>query len=111
MPDLPATDEAPELKIARALLEGFDRHYRLFSETNRAAKQRFERADWHGQQQATRERIEFYDQRVRETKNRLQTEFAQAQVQALTDQAKDLAESAAKAAAESAKNPFGGERQ
>ena len=31
----------------------------------RAAKRRFERADWHGQQRAQRERIEFYDQRVR----------------------------------------------
>ena len=76
MPDLPATVDAPAFQIARALLEGFDRHYRLFSETNRAAKQRFERADWHGQQQAARERIEFYDERVRETKNRLQTEYA-----------------------------------
>ena len=64
------------LQIARALLEGFDRHYRLFSDANRAAKQRFERADWHGQQQATRERIAFYDERVRETKSRLQIEFA-----------------------------------
>jgi isocitrate dehydrogenase kinase/phosphatase len=73
MPDLPATEA---FQIAQALLEGFDRHYRLFSDTNRAAKQRFERADWHGQQQATRERIAFYDERVRETKSRLQIEFA-----------------------------------
>ena len=71
---LPATAHA--FKIARALLDGFDRHYRLFSETNRAAKQRFEQADWHGQQRAMRERIEFYDQRVHEAKSRLQTEFA-----------------------------------
>jgi isocitrate dehydrogenase kinase/phosphatase len=70
------TQRAQGLQIARALLEGFDRHYRLFSETNRAAKQRFEQADWHGQQRAMRERIEFYDARVRETKHRLQTEFA-----------------------------------
>ncbi len=76
MPDLPATDDATAFQIARALLEGFDRHYRLFSDTNRAAKRRFERADWHGQQQATRERIAFYDERVRETKSRLQIEFA-----------------------------------
>jgi len=76
MLDLPATNDTPAFKIARALLDGFDRHYRLFSETNRAAKQRFERADWHGQQQAMRERIEFYDERVRETKHRLQSEFA-----------------------------------
>ena len=64
--------------IARALLDGFDHHYRVFSQTNRAAKQRFEQADWHGQQRAMRERIEFYDQRVREAATRLQTEFAAA---------------------------------
>jgi isocitrate dehydrogenase kinase/phosphatase len=62
-------------EIARTLLEGFDRHYRLFSETNRAAKQRFEQADWHGQQRAMRERIEFYDKRVDEAAQRLQSEF------------------------------------
>lgn len=61
--------------VAQAMLEGFDRHYRLFSETNRAAKQRFEAADWHGQQQAQRERIEFYDTRVDECVERLQREF------------------------------------
>ncbi|UCH16663.1 MAG: bifunctional isocitrate dehydrogenase kinase/phosphatase [Burkholderiales bacterium] len=76
MLDLPASDDTPAFKIARALLDGFERHYRLFSETNQAAKQRFERADWHGQQQAMRERIEFYDRRVHETKTRLLTEFA-----------------------------------
>jgi isocitrate dehydrogenase kinase/phosphatase len=76
MLDLPASDDTPAFKIARALLDGFERHYRLFSETNQAAKQRFERADWHGQQQAMRERIAFYDQRVHETKTRLLTEFA-----------------------------------
>ena len=52
--------------IAEAMLDGFDRHYRLFSETNRAAKQRFEQADWHGQQRAQALRIEFYDKRVLE---------------------------------------------
>ncbi len=75
MPDLPATDDTPAFKIARALLDGFDRHYRLFSDTSRAAQQRFERADWHGQQRAMRERIAFYDERVRETRSRLQIEF------------------------------------
>jgi isocitrate dehydrogenase kinase/phosphatase len=62
--------------IAKALLEGFERHYRLFSETNRAAKRRFEQADWHGQRRAMRERIEYYDKRVAEAQTRLQTEFA-----------------------------------
>ncbi|MFP5400248.1 MAG: bifunctional isocitrate dehydrogenase kinase/phosphatase [Gammaproteobacteria bacterium] len=62
--------------IARALLDGFNRHYRLFRETSAAAKQRFEGADWHGQQRAQRERIEFYDKRVDEAAERLQREFA-----------------------------------
>ncbi|WP_088286559.1 bifunctional isocitrate dehydrogenase kinase/phosphatase [Ideonella sp. A 288] len=61
--------------IAKAMLDGFNRHYRLFSETSRAAKQRFELADWHGQQRAQRERIEFYDKRVDEAVDRLRREF------------------------------------
>jgi isocitrate dehydrogenase kinase/phosphatase len=61
--------------IAQAMREGFDRHYRLFREASAAAKQRFEAADWHGQQKAQRERIEFYDKRVVEAAERLQTEF------------------------------------
>ena len=61
--------------IAQAMLDGFNRHYRLFRETNRAAKRRFEQADWHGQQRAQRERIEFYDKRVEEAVERLQREF------------------------------------
>ncbi|MES2716815.1 MAG: bifunctional isocitrate dehydrogenase kinase/phosphatase, partial [Pseudomonadota bacterium] len=61
--------------IASAMLDGFDRHYRLFSETNRGAQRRFELADWHGQQRAQRERIEFYDKRVQEAVERLQREF------------------------------------
>ena len=62
-------------EIARAMLEGFDRHYRLFRETSRDAKRRFEQADWHGQQRAQRERIEYYDKRVEEGAERLQREF------------------------------------
>jgi isocitrate dehydrogenase kinase/phosphatase len=61
--------------MARAMLDGFNRHYRLFSETNRGAQKRFEAADWHGQQRAQRERIEFYDKRVDETTARMQREF------------------------------------
>ena len=76
MLNAPQTQREQALEIAQVLLEGFNRHYHLFSETNRAAKQRFEKADWHGQQRAARERIEFYDRRVQETKQRLQSEFA-----------------------------------
>lgn len=62
-------------EIARALLEGFDKHYRLFRAASAGAKQRFEQADWAGQQRAQRERIEFYDRRVEEATERLQGEF------------------------------------
>ena len=62
-------------EIAQAMLEGFNRHYTLFRLVSAEAKARFERSDWHGQQRAQRERIEFYDKRVREGAERLQTEF------------------------------------
>ena len=61
--------------IAQALVDGFDRHYRLFRATSAEAKRRFEQADWHGQQRAQAERIAFYDQRVNEAVERLRTEF------------------------------------
>ena len=53
-------------RIARALVEGFDRHYRLFRETSANAKERFEQGRWAEAQLAVRERIRFYDVRVRE---------------------------------------------
>ncbi len=61
--------------IAQAMLDGFNRHYRLFREASAGAKQRFEQADWHGQQRAQRERIEYYDIRVDEAVARLRSEF------------------------------------
>ena len=61
--------------IAQAMLDGFNKHYRLFRESSRTAKARFEAADWAGQQRAQRERIEFYDRRVDENVERLQREF------------------------------------
>ncbi|PXW99246.1 isocitrate dehydrogenase kinase/phosphatase [Sphaerotilus hippei] len=68
-------DDGRAFDIAAALIAGFNRHYRLFRETSAAARQRFEAADWHGQQRAQRERIEFYDLRVQEAVERLQHEF------------------------------------
>ena len=61
--------------IAKAMLDGFNRHYQLFRTESARAKHRFETADWHGQRRAQRERIEFYDLRVRECSNRLEREF------------------------------------
>jgi isocitrate dehydrogenase kinase/phosphatase len=62
-------------EIARALIEGFDKHHRLFRELSARAKQRFEMADWAGAQQAVRERIRFYDDRVAEAVEQLRAEF------------------------------------
>jgi isocitrate dehydrogenase kinase/phosphatase len=53
-------------EIASTLLEGFNKHYRLFRAVSAEAKRRFERADWAGQQRAQAQRIAFYDQRVNE---------------------------------------------
>jgi isocitrate dehydrogenase kinase/phosphatase len=61
--------------IAKAMMDGFNRHYQLFRTESARAKHRYETADWHGQQRAQRERIEFYDLRVRECSNRLEHEF------------------------------------
>ena len=68
-------DSALAYDIAKAMMDGFNRHYRLFRTESARAKQRFETADWRGQQRAQRERIEFYDLRVKECSNRLEREF------------------------------------
>ena len=61
--------------IAQAMMDGFNRHYQLFRQESAKAKQRFENQDWHGQQRAQRERIEFYDLRVKECSAVLENEF------------------------------------
>ena len=68
-------DSSIAYDIAKAMMDGFNRHYRLFRTESARAKHRFETADWHGQQRAQRERIEFYDLRVREASMRLEREF------------------------------------
>ena len=72
-------DSANAYNMARALLDGFNRHYRLFQAESARAKHRFETRDWAGQQRAQRERIEFYDLRVREASTRLEREFKASQ--------------------------------
>ncbi len=69
----PASETAQ--RIADVLIEGFDRHYRLFRETSAAAKQRFEDAEWNEAQRAVKERIRFYDDRVRECVEQLRGEL------------------------------------
>ena len=73
--ELAALDSPLARDIARAMIDGFNRHYTLFRTESARAKHRFETCDWHGQQRAQRERIEFYDLRVRECQRRLEREF------------------------------------
>ena len=48
----PKNLDAPQAyDIAKAMMEGFDHHYRLFRAESARAKHRFETQDWHGQQQ------------------------------------------------------------
>ncbi len=67
----PAQAEA----IARAILEGFDRHYRLFRYVAQQAKSRYESGAWKQMQEAARSRIDFYDQRVNEAVARIRADF------------------------------------
>ncbi|MDO5693697.1 MAG: bifunctional isocitrate dehydrogenase kinase/phosphatase [Pseudomonadota bacterium] len=73
--ELAALDSPLARDIARAMVDGFNRHYTLFRTESARAKHRFETCDWHGQQRGQRERIEFYDLRVRECQRRLEREF------------------------------------
>jgi isocitrate dehydrogenase kinase/phosphatase len=57
---------ALSIDIALAILEGFDKHYRLFRERSFNAKDRFERSDWSAVIEASRARIGMYDLRVEE---------------------------------------------
>ncbi|HEY1101951.1 MAG TPA: bifunctional isocitrate dehydrogenase kinase/phosphatase [Burkholderiaceae bacterium] len=68
-------DSTLAYEIAKAMIDGFNRHYRLFRTESARAKHRFETMDWHAQQRGQRERIEFYDLRVRECVTRLEREF------------------------------------
>jgi isocitrate dehydrogenase kinase/phosphatase len=78
-------------RIAQTMVRGFDKHYRLFRECSASAKARFERAEWIEGQHAMRERIQFYDDRVRETVETLQSEFEAASLdEAIWQQAKLL---------------------
>ncbi len=61
--------------IAKKILKGFDKHFRIFTEITAGAQQRFETADWKADRQASRQRIEFYDSRVRETVKYLTDSF------------------------------------
>lgn len=66
-------------EVAQAVLQGFNRHYALFRYGAQRAKSLFESGNWHGIQQLARERIEYYDTRVRECAAVLQTALKNSQ--------------------------------
>ncbi len=68
--------------IARVIIEGFDKHYRLFRQASQAARRHFERMTWKEAQAEARERIAFYDRRVQECVQALEDEYDE---QELTD--------------------------
>ena len=61
--------------IARAIVDGFDKHYRLFRASSQAARGHFEQARWQAAQQAARARIDFYDERVAECVRALEDDY------------------------------------
>jgi isocitrate dehydrogenase kinase/phosphatase len=69
--------------IARTMLDGFDKHYRLFRQASQDAKRYFETRDWKTAQNAAMHRIAFYDMRVQECVQILEDEYHQSE---LTDE-------------------------
>lgn len=66
--------EEPASAVARILLEGFDKHFRIYGWATRAAKLYFERGDFAAIARTQTQRIDFYDARVVECVERLQRE-------------------------------------
>ena len=67
--------ESNTTKIAQAIVDGFNWHYRLFRETSARAKERWERSDWAMVREASRARIDMYDARVMEAVTLLKNKF------------------------------------
>ena len=61
--------------IAKTILSGFDRHFSIFSKITKGAQQRFEDADWQAERDASRQRIRFYDLRVKDAIDDLRALF------------------------------------
>src|SRR6202162_5324035 len=61
--------------IARATLDGFNRHYALFRDCAHIAKRHFEAGNWLAIAHTSQDRIDFYDRRVIEAVAKLEREF------------------------------------
>ena len=67
------------LEIARTILAGFDKHYRLFREASVQAKALYQRAAWPEMAALARTRIQMYDQRVQEGVDALLESYPEAE--------------------------------
>ncbi len=67
-------------EVARAILAGFDKHYRLFRDASRQAKRHFETGDWEAMRALARARIEMYDSRVEEAVRGILDRFPEAEI-------------------------------
>jgi isocitrate dehydrogenase kinase/phosphatase len=63
------------IALAQTILEGFNKHYRLFRAASVQAKERFERADWKAGREARVARIQMYDKRVEEAVQAVRARF------------------------------------
>lgn len=61
--------------VARTILDGFNKHYRLYREATAKAKSLFENRDWKGIQELVAYRIQMYDQRVQEAMDTLRSKL------------------------------------
>ena len=52
--------------IAETVLEGFNKHFRIFQKITAGAMGRFETEDWIAERDAARKRVLFYDKRADE---------------------------------------------
>ena len=78
--EIPAGQNSTAYGIARTIIMGFEKHYRIFRACGREAKTLYEGADWHGVHRLVKDRIQFYDDRAREVVDRLHGEFNAAEV-------------------------------
>ena len=67
-------------EVARAILAGFDKHYRLFRQAAVEAKSLYERAAWREMRALAQARIGMYDKRVEEAVRALLDRFPEAEV-------------------------------
>lgn len=71
----PPTTSSPEARIARAMLDGFEKHYAAMRHAGHRAKLWFENGEWRTLTRTLSERVDYYDTRVTECVEGLRRDF------------------------------------